>query len=602
MKAITDLLSSPWAHALGWTLLHSLWQALAIWLLVKIALRFIPPMRANIRYAAISIALFLFTAASGLTFLNLISTPATTGASTPAIRVMPATFDNFADSDTVVSLMPTATSLIEQNIPLILALWFAGFMVFSLRIASGMFYTYALKSTAVTLENEWDVYVRSAAQRLGIRRLIRLAESAIVSTPMVIGYFKPVILLPVGVLTGLTSAQVEAILLHELAHIRRHDFAVNLVQSVAEAVFFFNPFIWMLSGMMRKEREYCCDDLVVREHGGVRGYAEALARLAENTLGSPVFAMTAVREKHQLLNRIRRIMERSMKSYSGRRGKIIPALLLVSALFCISWLGTRHNQTVYDMQSSAQDTIHPKKQTATLSRQRVVTIDENGQPHEEVVEKFEGDESLRPLLEKGLPLGQPAPPDPVGAFPRPSIPDTIPPIPPAFDLNAKQWSAFSKAFREQFKTAFPDAFVFRGEDATAFLKKFEEQFRLQNPWTDSTFLYQFGPNDFSLDSLVALERINEQLARVKELQLEHFKQLERFKNFEQFHLDDWAVAPRPEKTLREHLIEDGYLGENERIESMQWSDNGVRVNGKSIRKADREKYRKLYDEFMNGNM
>ena len=118
------------------------------------------------------------------------------------------------------------------------------------------------------------------AARLGIRRPVRLLESARVQVPVVIGALRPVLLLPASALTGLAPAQVEAVLAHELAHIRRHDYPVNLLQSAAETLLFYHPGVWWLSARIRAEREHCCDDIAVRVCGDAVGYAEALTSIA----------------------------------------------------------------------------------------------------------------------------------------------------------------------------------------------------------------------------------------------------------------------------------------------------------------------------------
>ena len=104
--------------------------------------------------------------------------------------------------------------------------------------------------------------------------------------PVVIGYLRPVILVPVGMLAGMPAAQVEAILLHELAHVRRRDYLANLLQTVGEGFLFYHPAIWWISSVIRSERENCCDDLVVEASGDAREYAAALAALEHTRLAA----------------------------------------------------------------------------------------------------------------------------------------------------------------------------------------------------------------------------------------------------------------------------------------------------------------------------
>ena len=131
----------------------------------------------------------------------------------------------------------------------------------------------------------WCVSSRSLqqiAKRLGVERAVRLLASANVDVPSVVGHFKPVILLPASLISGLTPDEIEAILAHELAHIRRHDYLINLIQTTFETLLFYHPAVWWISREIRRERENCCDDLAVQACGNRVAYARTLAMLEEN--------------------------------------------------------------------------------------------------------------------------------------------------------------------------------------------------------------------------------------------------------------------------------------------------------------------------------
>ncbi len=131
------------------------------------------------------------------------------------------------------------------------------------------------------------------SERMGVRRAVRLMQSAMVQAPTVIGWLRPVVLIPVGCLTGLSAAQVEAILAHELAHIRRHDYLVSVIQSVVEALLFYHPAVWWVSKQMRRERESCCDDVAVKLSGDRIAYARALSWLEEHRAAAPELVLGA---------------------------------------------------------------------------------------------------------------------------------------------------------------------------------------------------------------------------------------------------------------------------------------------------------------------
>jgi beta-lactamase regulating signal transducer with metallopeptidase domain len=482
--------------------------------------------------------------------------------------------------------------------PFILATWMLGFFFFAIRLSIGIWYTDKLKAEGLPLENEWSAYIKAISLELGIRHLVALAESHSIKSPMVIGYLKPVILIPAGMLTGLTTEQLETIFVHELAHIKRHDYLINFIQSFLEAVFFFNPFVWIISNLIRKERECCCDDMVIQHHGGARAYAYALTHLAEARLSTQTFALSLASDKNQLLNRIKRIMERSAKNQSGKTRILLPAILLTGGLLCISWLGVQQEKTPQaDSVTAEQDTIIDNKKGAYYSRKSIITIDENGQPHEEVVEEFEGDEELRPLMEEQIPpvpditLFTPVLPPDVVTPPLPhldiqGIPDSLPRIFPFSDHDS--WEEMAKAFEERF-----EEFALRSADAEKLMKEFEEKFQSQE-WST-----RFDSLKISDDVLQRLEDFNgfdeleESLKRLRGIQLEKFRQMER--NLENYNKEFSSY----EQVLRDELIKDGYLSKKETIESLQWDDTMFKVNGRKIKDSDLKKYQEIHDKYFN---
>ena len=152
-----------------------------------------------------------------------------------------------------------------------------------------------------------DRSTRSAQGADGIRRVVVLLESARVEVPMVVGWLRPAILVPVAALSGLAVPELEAILAHELAHIRRHDYLVNILQCVVETLVFYHPATWWISGVIRREREHCCDDIAVAACRDRLTYARALATM--EGLRAPAFSLSPAANGGILLARVRRILE-----------------------------------------------------------------------------------------------------------------------------------------------------------------------------------------------------------------------------------------------------------------------------------------------------
>ena len=153
---------------------------------------------------------------------------------------------------------------LDANSPWIVSGWLI-ILVFKLgKMIVDMMYLSRLRNHKISAPgDEWIIKLQSLGDELGIRKKVSLLQSALVKVPVVMGHFKPVILVPVGILTGLPAAEVEAVLLHELAHIRRHDYLVNFIQRAAEMLFFFNPALLWVSSLLRIERENCCDDIAI---------------------------------------------------------------------------------------------------------------------------------------------------------------------------------------------------------------------------------------------------------------------------------------------------------------------------------------------------
>ena len=359
-----------------------------------LVLRFIPNKLSTARYVVASLGLMTIVLLSIGTFvyLNVTSTAAT---STTNTVIQASTTQLQQTTLTPVSnYLDEASAFIQSNLPLFLMVWIFGTLLFSLRILTGLVYVEKIRRDATLLHNEWSDRIHQLAERLNIDRLISLAESSAIQVPIIIGHFKPMILIPIGMCTSLSTEQLETIFLHEIAHIRRKDYLINLLQLVVEAIYFFNPFVWIVSGIMKREREHCCDDAVVQLHGNAKAYAHALATLEELRLSKVGLSLSLAENKNQLLNRVKRLMEKSVKNYSGRE-RIIPALLLVIGLICASWISTHTSKTELssinpDRLIVASDTIKKNKKTKnnkkTESKSKETSANKQEQNHQSELE------------------------------------------------------------------------------------------------------------------------------------------------------------------------------------------------------------------------
>jgi GWxTD domain-containing protein len=229
---------------------------------------------------------------------------------------------------------------VSDYLPWLAPFWIAGVMFFHLRgVASWLFARRLGRKGVCAATASWQALLDRLAARVRVSRPVTLLESCLAEVPVVIGYVRPVILMPVGLLAGLPAGQVESILLHELAHIRRHDYLVNLLQIVVESLVFYHPAVWWISGVIRSERENCCDDVVVATQGDAFAYAAALTALEQNrgAVREAVLAATG----GSLVKRVRRLLVQP----EGPRATLTPVLsaailIITAAAVLAAWQST----------------------------------------------------------------------------------------------------------------------------------------------------------------------------------------------------------------------------------------------------------------------
>lgn len=349
---------APAAERLGWALLHFLWQGVALAFLLAVLLRLLRDRSAQARYvlACLTLAAMAVCPLATLALLpeawparisrdnavaeqfavaaSLDGDPATVvvpapespeppslsaGSSTaatidaPAARAVPTppvtTANNqFDELDAEAS--PVSSAWVERLrswLPTFVVAWLLGVCYFSLRLAWSWRRVQQLRHSHTRRPStELTSLLDQLARHLAIARGIDLFESTLVEVPTVIGWLRPVILLPVSATTGLSTAQLEAILAHELAHIRRGDYVVNVAQSVMETLLFYHPAVWWVSRRIRAERENCCDDLASAVCGNPVAYAQALVRMEE--LRSPPSQVALTARGGDLLDRVKRLV------------------------------------------------------------------------------------------------------------------------------------------------------------------------------------------------------------------------------------------------------------------------------------------------------
>ena len=321
------LLAHPTVQALGHALLHFFWQGSLLAVLLWIVKTIAPPSAARLRYAGASLIMLMMPIALVITATRGLSVD-DVGKKAAEVAI-PAQSIVDAPSGTlpqVVLFAPTSSAPRAGVSGWVVCIWIVGVLLLSFRAAGGWFGVQKLKRGASPVSAELEDTVRRLKVRLGLSAPVRLCTSAMVRVPTAIGWLRPYILLPVTALTGLDEPQIRAILTHELAHIRRHDYLINLSQTVIETVLFYHPAVWWVGKQMRREREHCCDDIAVAVCGSAFEYASALIEMEQirDRVPEPALAATG----GDLLARIRRLLGRQ-ENASRSLGTIAAAALVL---------------------------------------------------------------------------------------------------------------------------------------------------------------------------------------------------------------------------------------------------------------------------------
>jgi beta-lactamase regulating signal transducer with metallopeptidase domain len=291
MHGIETIWSLPLTQAVAWALAHFLWQGALVGLLLAVILALLGRKNASLRYAVSVGALALLLALPVATSMWR----AWMGETGAVLREQPVGLSE---------PVPVQDALL----PRFLAFWTLGVTLLSVYHLGGWLQARRLRKRSTRpIPEPWEQVVEQLRRRLGIWKAVEILETSALAVPVVIGWLRPVILVPASALTGLTPQQLEAILAHELAHVRRHDYFVNLFQTVVETLLFYHPVVWWVSRVIRREREHCCDDLAVAVYGDRMIYARALAEL-EGLRAAPSPHLALASTDRPLLARVRRIV------------------------------------------------------------------------------------------------------------------------------------------------------------------------------------------------------------------------------------------------------------------------------------------------------
>lgn len=463
MNYLNAFISDELVYALGWTVVHSLWQALIIAVLISVIVMGFKNKSSNAKYRAYFMGLLGVLFLSVLTFIDLFQY----GSDSHFQQVILVQNHAVLEIQTISyheSIVSTIIAYFNNNMPLIVGIWLSGMVFFLLRLLGGIACVQYLKNNHLNTiplaykEKMWDLM-----EKIPLERAVNLAESTLVKVPMVIGFFKPIILLPFGTLNQLHPDEIEAILAHELAHIARNDYLINVLQSVIEVLFYFNPAVWWLSANIRTERENCCDDRAIELCGNSLTYAKALVSLQEVNHVPPMLAMPFAGKQPKLLHRIQRILKQP-QNRNNIMEKLMATCLLLLTIGLLSMNANANENDSYieineddsnttiqintrpdgerevTVSVAATDTIPQRKSNSVHTHRETVNIDDEDRKIE--FERINGKLTKLKINGETIPknewadykneLDKISPPEP----PVPPVPPA-PPAPPSYKKHKK---------------------------------------------------------------------------------------------------------------------------------------------------------------------
>jgi beta-lactamase regulating signal transducer with metallopeptidase domain len=635
---LQEIAGSRVLESIGWALIHSIWQALIIaallWAFLKISSEHIKSGARYIIAMAAQWSLLLWMVLWVTKSLNTV----TGGLETVGLPLLVFTGSMGQAAPVGLTLQEDVVAFINSNIAIFMAFWLVGVVFYLIRITGGLTYIGKLRSSAVPVEHHIQVQAKRISDKYGIKDKFEVAISALIEVPMVIGHLRPLILFPAGILSSLTIEEIRGILAHELAHIRRNDYLINIIQSVVEAIYFFNPFMWWMSRMIREERECACDELAVACMDERRTYAEALIRIGELNYGhKPAISLgMAGNKKKGLIKRIERVMKRKTNSKSTNW---IPAIILVVTLIIPAILIAKdigdskfHNGNVAGplpelvipdprMDESAMeknnfpelkstvlpaDTIPDEEEEIEMEESMDIDVDTDLEievaPDLDIAFDFDFDPMIAPDFDFDLDL----PPMPPVFL---DYPDTFPK-----NWNEEEWEKFSEEFRaemeeyrvemedfrvhmEHFKQEFQESFGDWEKEHREAMKELRESLGEEMESLELERFMQLQEKMMSqLEASDWQERLEKEMAEMeKQLQMlpdlqEHLQEMEFNLQNELAHLEEF------ENELKEMLLEDGYIEEGDKV-NIEFDDEDIKINGESIKDKDKKKYLDLRKKY-----
>jgi bla regulator protein blaR1 len=367
-------------QALGWALLNSLWQMALLWVIYHLILSVSKNAGPHQKSLLASIVLFSGFSWFIITFLT--------------IWVSDSSVNHSLVTSSMISVdgNERLNQWLQSTLPLASLIYLVLLIIPAISFARNYRYVHELRINGITkVDVKWRMFIKRVSEQMGIKKPVHIWISDLITSPVTIGFLKPIILVPLAAVNNLTPQQLEAVLLHELSHIKRHDYLINLVITLIRTILYFNPFVKLFIKTIEREREKSCDEIVIQFQYDPYGYAAALLELEKNNFNSRPMVIASTGRKTDLLHRIERILGIEKKPFISfnRLAGLFAGLLCVIALNALLILSKPVNHTnsislnqfgnpfyffLSDEESAPEQTVKPTTFLARADKEKTVII------------------------------------------------------------------------------------------------------------------------------------------------------------------------------------------------------------------------------------
>ena len=367
-------------QAMGWAILNSLWQMALLWVIYHLILSFYKNARPHQKTLLASIILCSGFSWFILTFLSIWIS------------------DSFVNHSLITSSIISVDGneqlnlWLQSTLPVASLIYLVLLILPAISFARNYRYVHVLRVNGKTkVDVKWRIFIQRISEQMGIKKPVHIWISDLITSPVTIGFLKPIILVPLAAVNYLSPQQLEAVLLHELSHIRRHDYLVNLIITLIRTILYFNPFVKLFIKTIEREREKSCDEIVIQFQYDPYGYASALLELEKNNFIQRPMVIASGGQKNDLLHRIERILGIEKKSFISfnKLAGLFAGLLCVIALNALLILSKPVNHTnsislnqfgnpfyffVSDEETAPEQTVKPTTFLARADNKKTVNI------------------------------------------------------------------------------------------------------------------------------------------------------------------------------------------------------------------------------------